>query len=381
MEPTEERSEWATGWPVVVAGLAGMGCVAVATSSIGLFLPELEQTFGWSRAEVVSGTAINAAVSMMVYPFIGSLIDRGYARTMALVSLASGMAAFAAFGLSSGSLAQWWVQWVLFSLFIAGINPTIWTAAVSRRFHKARGLALSVVLTGSSISGFTAPLVARVLIDEIGWRGAYAGLGAIYGFVPLLLVWIFFDRKAPDAPNVAQDTPAKAASIAGPGLGFKEAFFNLRVVMIMAATVIGFTVLVGTMVHTAPLLSSKGMTPVIAATGAAIVSGSAFPGKLVFGWIVDRVPGNIVGAIAFALPAAALLLLRACGSDPTIALIAIAIAGLGFGGMVPLTAYLTGRYAGMRNFGKIFGVITSLMGAGAGIGPLSAGLMFDMTKS
>jgi hypothetical protein len=35
-------------------------------------------------------------------------------------------------------------------------------------------------------------------------------------------------------------------------------------------------------------------------------------------------------------------------------------------------AYLTGRYAGLRNFGKIFGLMASMIGVGRGLGPVFA---------
>ena len=44
-----------------------------------------------------------------------------------------------------------------------------------------------------------------------------------------------------------------------------------------------------------------------------------------------------------------------------------------------VTTYLTTRHAGMRHYGKIFGVISMLMGVGGGLGPLLAGIIFDTT--
>ena len=38
---------------------------------------------------------------------------------------------------------------------------------------------------------------------------------------------------------------------------------------------------------------------------------------------------------------------------------------------------MTSRYAGMRNFGTIFGFMASLIALGGGLGPLLAGIVFD----
>lgn len=46
-----------------------------------------------------------------------------------------------------------------------------------------------------------------------------------------------------------------------------------------------------------------------------------------------------------------------------------------------MTTFLTVQYGGVRHNGKIFGVMTGLLGLAGGIGPLIAGLIFDATDS
>ena len=46
-----------------------------------------------------------------------------------------------------------------------------------------------------------------------------------------------------------------------------------------------------------------------------------------------------------------------------------------------VTTYLTTRYAGVLHFGKIFGIMSSLMGLAGGIGPLLGATIFDTTGS
>jgi len=43
-----------------------------------------------------------------------------------------------------------------------------------------------------------------------------------------------------------------------------------------------------------------------------------------------------------------------------------------------ISAYLTGRYGGMRNFGKIFGTMASMFVLGSGLGPVMVGLLYDI---
>jgi MFS family permease len=57
------------------------------------------------------------------------------------------------------------------------------------------------------------------------------------------------------------------------------------------------------------------------------------------------------------------------------------LVGYASGGAVNITTYLTSRYVGLLNFGKIYGVISSCMRVGSGVGPLIAGKIFDSTQS
>jgi predicted MFS family arabinose efflux permease len=53
------------------------------------------------------------------------------------------------------------------------------------------------------------------------------------------------------------------------------------------------------------------------------------------------------------------------------------IIGYTAGAKLQISAYLTAHHAGMRNFGTIFGVMTSMIGIGGGLGSVSAGAVFD----
>jgi len=99
----------------------------------------------------------------------------------------------------------------------------------------------------------------------------------------------------------------------------------------------------------------------------------------VTGGLIDRIPGSLLPVIAYGGPGVAYaLLLQAQGS---VAALAFAVFVLGYcsGASMQLGTYLTTRYAGLRNFGAIFGIVSSLMACGAGIGPVVAGWVFDTT--
>jgi MFS family permease len=88
-----------------------------------------------------------------------------------------------------------------------------------------------------------------------------------------------------------------------------------------------------------------------------------------------------VAGIGFALPALPYAgMLIAPASVPVVILSALAL-GLAGGAYMHASTYLTSRFGGMRSFGKIFGVMASLIALGTGVGPVLAGAIYDATGS
>jgi hypothetical protein len=61
--------------------------------------------------------------------------------------------------------------------------------------------------------------------------------------------------------------------------------------------------------------------------------------------------------------------------------VACLIMGLSVGTELDCCAYLTARHFGTRNFGTLFGSINGVLLFGAGLAPLSANAVFDVTRS
>ena len=61
----------------------------------------------------------------------------------------------------------------------AGTIPVTWTRAITLSFHRQRGLALGLALTGTGICGVLVPQYATWLVENYGWRVAYAGIALL----------------------------------------------------------------------------------------------------------------------------------------------------------------------------------------------------------
>lgn len=377
VRPTAAQ-EWRLNWPLVLSAMAGLSFGAIPSSTLGLFMDPLNQEFGWSRAEISLGMTIFALVSLPLTPFAGALVDRFGARRVAVPGVALTGLTFAGFSLLGELLAYWLTGWVLYTLVSLLIRTLVWNTAVSTAFVVSRGLALAILLAGMGMTQAIAPPVTNWLISNFGWRAAYAGIGLGWGGIAFVLVLLLFHvrRNAP-APAGIADAPAF-----GPGgLTFAEAMRSPRILRITAA--MGLQGLLGTalVVHIVPMLTTAGLTRTEAAGVAAALGIASVTGKLVTGWLADRVRSTLLPVSAFALPALGYLLLLDAGGSVTAATIAVLLLGYGSGSSLHMTTYLTTQYAGIRNFGKIFGIISSTMALASGIGPLAAGLLFDLSGS
>lgn len=372
------REEWRQYWPLVLASAAGFSLHTVSSYVIGLVMEPLEAEFGWSRAQISVVSVIPSILMVLFSPSIGGLIDRWGSRRMAIPSLVLTGISLALVSLANGSIAQWYLIWLFYGLVSLGIKATVWTTAVSNAFTAARGLALGVVLCGTAISQIATPPLAQWLTDAYGWRQAYLWIGLGWT-APCVLLALFFlydprDRERMSA-RARPETQAVAASL--PGLTFGEALRSVPLIRIGLSTLI--TMFIGTaiLIHQVPILTTTGVSRADAALLASLSGAAAIAGKLLTGWMTDRWNAGLIGALTLLAPAIAYIMLLQPQQASWWYVTAMMIIGYTTGCKLQVCAYLTGRYAGMANFGKIFGVMTSLVGIGGGLGSVAAGAVFD----
>lgn len=104
-------------------------------------------------------------------------------------------------------------------------------------------------------------------------------------------------------------------------------------------------------------------------------------GKLMTGYFLDRLDAGIVGSLTMAVCSLSFVLLLLPIQSLPVIVAAMLILGYSNGCKFQICAFQTAHYAGLRHFGKIFGVMSCLVALGAGLGPLIAGLLYDLYGS
>ena len=364
-------------WPLVVAATMGFSLHSVFTYSIGLFMEPLGKEFGWSRTLISAGTIIPTIFMVLFSPVTGAFIDRFGSRRLAIPCIALTGASLAAFSLADGSVIQWFALTVFYGAVSLGVKVTVWTTAITGAFTAARGLALGVTVCGSAVSQILAPPVTQVLVDNLGWREAYVGLGLGWG-LPCLVLALMFLRDSTDTARRAATAQRTARSEPAAGLDFAEALRSTPLRRVAASTFLTMVIGTAMLLHQVPILTSTGASRADAAWLASLAGVAGIAGKLLTGWLVDRFGADWVGPLILTTPALAYFLLLQPESSISIYVLAMMIIGYTTGAKLQICAYLTANYAGMRNYGKIFGVMASIIAAAGSIGGISAGAVYDL---
>ena len=100
-------------------------------------------------------------------------------------------------------------------------------------------------------------------------------------------------------------------------------------------------------------------------------------GRLLAGYLMDRVFAAYVASTFFALAIAGIFLL-ASNASPVLGMVAI---GLAAGAEVDMIGFFVSRYFGLKRFGQLYGVLFSVFTVGAGLGPLLLGAAFTRFHS
>lgn len=371
------RGEFARNWTVVLASALGMAFASVGVYALGVFIQPLEQEFGWKRAEIALGMTVSSVFSVITGPFIGMIVDRFGPRRLGLFGLCMGCLSLASFSLVGPSIWMWWALFVPSALAGAFLKPTVWATAVTSLFDSGRGLALAFMLSGTALCSTLTPIIGNYFVEQLGWRQAYVALAAFWGVLVIPVVWLFF-TSAKDRNRVKAKTEQVAPLIL-PGLDIKPSLLSWKFVRLAMAGFLATLVVVSFVTGLVPILTSQTIDRQSAAFIAGLIGISTVVGRLTGGYLLDRVNGNMVGAVSMLLPIVpSTLLLMFPGSVPMAATATIVL-GLSLGVELDAVAYLVGRHFGMRNYGTLFGTIAGLLALATGLGPVLLNLTYDET--
>lgn len=372
------------GWYVALACGAGLACglASVITATFPIFLAPLRAEFSWTQPQVFVALFVTTATVTVAAPFFGALVDRVGAKRMIIAGLLLEALVIASFSLQTASLAQFYLRYAVLAVLGLGTTHVAFTRVISVWFTRRRGTALGLALAGLGLGGFGWPLLAQWAIQTVGWRQGYLIIAGVIALVPTAIIALVV-RETPQSMGLLPDgDPALARGEATdgppPGVAVREAVRTARFWMMLAAFLLIGTAITSVQVHLVPLLTGRGVSPMLAATAMSVLAVALVFGRLTAGWLMDRFFAPRV-AIAFLLGPVVAVVLLAAGVTGPLAFLAGILTGLAAGAEVDVTAYLTSRYFGLRFFSSIYAFYYSAYSLGAGIGPLATAQAVEAT--
>ena len=369
----EERGFGYPGWRVALASgvgiLVSFGSLLVYT--FGIFLKPLTREFGWSREAASLAFGIAVIMIAVCSPLLGYLLDCVGARRVILPCMIVFGCAFASL---AGLTRHLWHLYAIFAILGAvgsGTAHLAYARAVSTWFDRYRGMALALVMAGGAVGAIVLPPAAQALVQSLGWRGAFAILGAMVLAVGLPVV-VPLVRERPGF-NRERRVGTEGTSVAEAMRS--RAFWILMVVLFLFS--IGQN---GAMTHLSALLTDRGVSPHDAAIAVSSMGAASLVGRLVTGWLLDRFFAPRLAFWVFALSALGIFILSSAHSLALGSLAAILV-GAGMGGEADLTPYMLSRYFGLRSFSMLYGFSWTGYAVAAAIGPVLMGRAFDTTAS
>lgn len=380
-DPSRTAAELRRGWPIILAAVVGLGTGlgSLPIYTLGAFTKPLGDTFGWSRAEVQGIFTAMTLGNLVAAPLLGMLIDRVGVRKVTLVSTACQAAGYLAFALFGRSLPGFYAIAFITAIVGVGTVPITWTRVIVQWFDAARGLALGLSLVGTGLGATFLPSLTTWMLQAFGWRAAYVGLAALPALVALPVAFFLLQ----DRPPAAHPSGSARSGTRPPadGIAVSDALSGYRFWVLNVAFFLVGGCLAGLNGHLIPLLTDVGMPAMDAARIAGAAGVSVIAGRLLTGYLSDRLWAPAVGVVMLALPVASCLVLASPTVGEAASLGAAVLLGLAVGAEFDLMAFLTSRYFGPQHYGVLYSVLYAIFRVATGFGPLAFGYVFDRDRS
>ena len=348
--------------------------------SFTVFLKPISENFGWDRAQVVSVYSLTWLAGGLTAPVVGRLFDRYGPRTVYSLGL---LLLGGAFLVASQAQALWQFQLsvgLAVGIGIAFIGNVPNSILLGRWFGARLPTAMAVVYSAAGAGVLVLLPASQLLIDHVGWRGAYQifGIVALCLLIPLLLLpWRLFSTGSPHIAKKADPgfddagwTLASAMRHHAFWALFATFFFTAVGMYALAAQIVAY-------------LIDAGFPPLQAAaawgfSGVVLLFGML--GVTQLDAMIGRRPSVL---LSYAISIVGIILLWLLQFYPNFWLLTAFVVTFGsmIGSRGPLiTATAMKIFRGER-VGTIYGTISIGSGLGSGFGAWAGGLIHDWTHS
>lgn len=356
----DSRQSW-----VVLGGLfvLYMAVIGIQGYTLPLFYPFLISEFGWTTSEVTRAATICYFLGAFLSLVLGPFYDRFPARRLML----AGAALFCVglwFYPNIRTLDHMLMIYAMCTVAQVCTGQVPVLLVLTRWFRKKRGVAIGIVVTATSAGGAVFPLVLRPLLAEGDWHTAVRLL-SVLALLMFVLPILFLIRERPESSNELQNASDSIHEHRGPTLADA---LRSPVFYLLAFSTGGIWFITNGMVqHQSILLGIElGLDQQTVPLVVSVYFWGAIAGKLLLGWLADRLDKNIVMLLGIVSVMLGLTALRVSGAEG-VYWYAVCF-GLGFGGTFAMIQVLIAHYFAGSSYGRILAVLTTVDVLAGGVG-------------
>lgn len=349
--------------------------------TFGVFFKPLVAEFGWTRAMTSSAYALFMFLHGLLYIVTGRLNDRFGPRVLvAVCSLFLGLGYFL-----MSQISTIWHLYLFYGVIVAvGVSgayvPLVST--VARWFVKRRGMMTGAVVAGVGVGTMIMPPIAEWLISTYGWRTSFTIMGIVVSVFTISAAQ--FLRRHPSQvgqqPDGADEVREDSLNWEAGGFSFQRAIQTRQFWMLFGVFLCFNLIVQSIIVHIVPHITDLGISAIVAASALTTIGGLSIGGRIVMGSVADRIGDKPTMVFGFILMSATLLWLLVAKEMWMLYLFA-AVFGFAYGSIIPLGSTMIAELFGLSSHGVILGVVSFGAAIGGAIGPVMAGLIYDITDS
>lgn len=370
------------GWVILGVATIAMFATGVGQShTFSIFVDLIADDLGISSTSIASSYAFATLISAFGLSRMGHFVDRyGARKVLIVVVILLGFACFA-FGAAAGVITLS-LSFMCLRFLGQGSMMLGATNLVAQWFNAKRGLAMSILMLGFAASMSIHPLLAKWLIELVGWREAWVWLGFMTWVLMLPLLWLLvFDKPEPlkllpDGAVIddTYDDAQPSDDLVGPTL--RGAMRTSSFWIIMAGLFVPAMLVTSLFFFQVSIFEQHGLTRGLAASMFSISALSMALSMPVVGWVLDRSNPKYIFSASLALLGVSLVNITFVTDTPTAIFYAI-IFGVNTAANMTFFGYMWAHYFGRKHLGSIQGSGQAIAVIGASIGPLPLAISFD----
>ena len=350
-------------WAVVGVSLGSLAAGTFSTVGIGALAPELQADLDFSRAQIGLLTALVSVGASLVSRRAGRLTDSVGPAPVLGLSLVLFAAAFGVVAAAPTALA------LMAAVFVAGfgyggINPPT-NVVIAGQMTRRIGFFMSVKQTGVPVGGFLAGLVLPPVALALSWRWAFGLSAAVALAVAASTVLLRGAAvlRVSGAPGGNGPSRRERAAIGVYGFVMAGAQWVFLAYFVLYLTQRG-----GWSLRSAGLALS-------------LATASSVGGRLVWGWLSDRLGGRVGVLVAASAIAVGMLALLAVGVEGAGVWPIAAVTGATLVGWNGAFHALIADRAGPGGLGRSSGEVMTLVFGGSVCLPPLLGLVSERLNS